>query len=183
MRTRGSQCAEKGRLPPSLCVLYPKGQSMVIAVADTGNVLVLLRNFPYRSASRLCGKLRRTGNFFAFGPDSLRWIPGREGRGCDVSAIILLSSQSGLRLKSISRYPPVSSSKLHPLYPGRSGKTMSGTEKKRMLFYETFFRLGLDSSEVIPPQSFHPEPTAPRIFWRWRCRSSEPKYFLSAPFR
>ena len=93
------------------------------------------------------------------------------------------AAESGLRLKSISRYPPVSSSKLHPLYPGRSGKTMSGTEKKRMLFYETFFRLGLDSSEVIPPQSFHPEPTAPRIFWRWRCRSSEPKYFLSAPFR
>ena len=39
-----------------------------------------LRNSPYRSVSRLRGKLRRTGNFFAFGPDSLRWIPGRERR-------------------------------------------------------------------------------------------------------
>jgi hypothetical protein len=44
---------------------------------------------------------------------------------------------------------------------------MSGTEKKRRLFYKTFLRFRLDNHEVIPPQSFPPRPAAPRISSRW----------------
>ena len=38
------------------------------------------QKFPSPLRFRLCRKLRYDGNFFAFGPDPLRWIPGREGR-------------------------------------------------------------------------------------------------------
>ena len=41
-----------------------------------------LRNSHHRFVSACRRKLRYGGNFFAFGPDSLRWTRGRWGRGC-----------------------------------------------------------------------------------------------------
>jgi len=58
--------------------LHTEVQLTVVAIIDPRDRLVRqLGISSYRSVFRLRGKLRRTGNFFTFGHDSLRWIHGR----------------------------------------------------------------------------------------------------------
>ena len=68
--------------------------------------MLQLRNSHHRSVSALRRKLHSGGNFFALGPDSLRWIPGRERRGYELWPASFLStldssSQASYRLRRV----------------------------------------------------------------------------------
>ena len=92
------QDAKSHPLPTTRNQVYPQGYR-----GFESHPLRQLRNSHHRSVSALRRKLRYDGNFFAFGPDSLRWIPGRERRGTRVMACIFFvnsatSEQAAYRL-------------------------------------------------------------------------------------
>ena len=70
------------------------------------------QKFPPPFRFRLCRKLHSGGNFFAFGPDSLRWIRVRRGRGC------VLGRCGGLM--EIAREKPAKGFPAHTLFLAKS---------------------------------------------------------------
>ena len=89
------------------------------------------QKFPPPFRFRLCRKLPSGGNFFAFGPDSLRWIRVRRGRGMWVGALYLscqefIKRETGIACLSFWYAPPLPTVKV-----GRCGGLMEIAREKR----------------------------------------------------
>ena len=88
------------------------------------------QKFPPPFRFRLCRKLHSGGNFFAFGPDSLRWIRVRRGRGMWVGALYLscqefIKRETGIACLSFWYAPPLPTVKV-----GRCGGLMEIAREK-----------------------------------------------------